>query len=107
MRPPYELFRPVTVQRYAGEGSRGPVYDDDVTLSAVVDDERRLVRNDQGDEVTSETTLMFDLEAFGPGVELTPESVVTLPGRSSRVVAVTRHDKVQHGAWAHVEVNLL
>ena len=108
MRPPVQVFRTVTVQRYAGEtGWSGPAYDEPVDVPAVIDDERRLVRNDQGDEVTSETTLMLDLDVLGAGVDLTPESLVTLPGRTSRVIAVSRHDQGQHGAWRHVEVNLL
>ena len=76
----------VSVATYAGESAYGPVYADAITVPCSIDATRRLVRNANGDEAISEATLSVhpdDEAAF------TPESAVTIEGRSSRVLATS------------------
>ncbi len=92
-----QLKDTVTVDTRTGEGAYGPTYAAPRDVQCDVDETRRMVRDSNGDEAVSEatlichprtwvtvddTTLMVDpLEVF------TPESTVTIAGRTSRVLA--------------------
>lgn len=85
----------VEVATYAGEGAYGPVTADSVTVWCSVDESRRLVRDANGDETTSEATLTLHPrtrttagQIVDPLKVFIPESQVTINGRSSRVLAV-------------------
>lgn len=72
----------VTVERYAGQGPYGPSYDDAATVRCNVETVRRLVRDVDGREAVSETTL-----TIGPDVaELPAESRVTVDGTITTVI---------------------
>ena len=90
MKMPRIMFpHKVVLVRRRGEGAYGPVYDSPVVLEdALIDDQRRLVRNSNGDEVVSETTVFFRETHHN----ITPESRMEVRGRSHQVVAVSVHE---------------
>jgi hypothetical protein len=106
--PDYLLRHRVTIAAYLGEGAYGPEYDTPVTgVLAFVADKRRLVRDRNGDEVVSETTVILK-----PGTVCPPESTVTVwPGtsreRTSRVITASDHDGGGLPTPDHVELALL
>lgn len=101
MRLPGWLQRhEVTVEAYLGDSAYGPQYDDPATVRCMIDDRRHLVRNANGDEVTSETTLYVgNLDANIP-----PESRVTVNGRTTTVLSVSRHDGAGLPTPDHLEI---
>lgn len=94
----------VTVEPYQGDGPYGPTYGDPVAVRAIVEGKRRLVRGDDGSEVTSETTLRVRIDhadSFPAG------SRVTLSDETqSSVITTSRHDGRTMPVPSHVEVNL-
>lgn len=92
----------VTVEAYQGDGAYGPVYAAPATVRCFVDDKRRLVRTAEGDEAVSETTLYVgDLTA-----DIPPESRVTVNGRTTTVLTVSRLDGAGLPTPDHLEVAL-
>jgi hypothetical protein len=89
----------VSVQSYAGEGAYGPVYAAAVTVSCNVETTRRLVRNYDGDEVVSESTLYVHPDDAG---YFLPESLLTIASRESRVL--TARTPTVRGKPCHTEV---
>ena len=89
----------VTVAAYEGEGAYGAVYADAVTVPCAIDATRRLVRTSDGVEAVSEATLFAHPDSLGV---LLPESLVTIDGRSSRVLAVS--SQTLHGKSVFVKV---
>lgn len=94
----------VTVSTYAGEGPYGAVLADPITVWCNVDDTRRLVRDANGDETVSESTLALHpatrtvpdgpaalAGVVDPLVVFTPESAVVIRGRESRVITCKAH----------------
>ena len=83
----------VTVTPYGGEGAYGPSYGAPVAVDCRVVYERKLVRNTEGDETVSETTIYVLPTVDGvPAVDLfQPESPVTHLGRTGRVIGVAPH----------------
>lgn len=79
------LKQTVSVQSYSGDGSYGPVYSAAVAVACNIDTRRRMVRNANGDEVVSEATLFVHPDDAAPFV---PESLLSISGRQSRVMAV-------------------
>ncbi|AWN03630.1 hypothetical protein PBI_JACE_8 [Gordonia phage Jace] len=94
----------VTVQRHKGEGAYGPVFETAVPVMAAIDDKARMVRNADGVEVVSSTTVA--MPATTPYIPV--GSLLTLPPqygeREARVIACTVADG---GTDAdHLQVNL-
>lgn len=91
----------VTVEPFVGDGAYGPVYGDPATVRCLIDDTRRMVRDTDGVEVVSETTLFADVDANVP-----VQSKVTVRGRDTWVIAT----KVQDGGGLatpnHLEASL-
>lgn len=94
----------IQVEPYQGAGPYGPVYAEPVTVRALMDSQRRLVRDADGAEVVSETTLRVRLDVadrFPPG------SRVTLPdGTTPTVITTARHDGRAMPVPSHLEVAL-
>lgn len=94
----------VIVKRRKGEGAYGPTFHPPATLMSAIDDTTRMVRNQDGEEVVSSTTVAF---ANGTA-HIPPGSLVTLPtkygGREAKAIATTVGD----GGTAadHLQVNL-
>lgn len=89
----------VVVATYAGEGAYGPVYGAATTVRCNVQAKRRLVRNANGDEVISDTTLQVHPDDAG---KFMPESTVTINDAASRVLATRSHQF--RGSTAFCEV---
>ncbi|NKR32276.1 hypothetical protein GS538_20600 [Rhodococcus hoagii] len=94
----------VIVKRLKGEGAYGPVWDAPAPVMAAIDDKARMVRNTDGIEVVSSTTVaMPATTAYIP-----VGSLLTLPaqygGREAKAIATTVADG---GTDAdHLQVNL-
>lgn len=92
----------ITVEAYAGAGPHGPTYAAAQTVRAIVERKRRLVRNSEGAEVISETTVRMQL-----GTTCPPESRVTLAdGTQSFVVTSGTHDGRALPVPSHMELAL-
>lgn len=89
----------VIVTTRTGDGAYGPAYDDPRQVECMIDETRRLVRDSAGDETVSEATLTLHpvtrvlddthhvVDHVDPLEVFTPESPVTINGRSSRVLS--------------------
>lgn len=92
----------VTIEPYEGSGAYGDIYGPPVTVRAVVDASRRLVRNEAGTEVVSETTLYAPLSTVAPA-----GSRVTLAdGTRTTVITAKRRDGRRLPVPSHLEVVL-
>lgn len=90
----------VQIERLAGTGPYGEVYDPPATLSCFRDDKRRLVRSTSGSEVVSETTLYAQ-----PDTPTIPAgSRVDLGDRHSTVIVAHPRDGGRLPVPSHVEV---
>ncbi|SNS43657.1 hypothetical protein SAMN06309944_0250 [Micrococcales bacterium KH10] len=77
----------VTVRTLIGTGAYGDVHAEPVEVTCFAEDKRRLVRNSDGKEVISETTLSGPVER---SLIWTPGSLVTLPsGREATVITTS------------------
>lgn len=94
----------VTVKPKLGEGSYGPVFGDPLSVMCFVDENQRLVRDSEGSEVVSTTSIYTDnshVESFKVGSE------VTLPtGDTTSVLAANNRTSGPLGLPDHLEVNL-
>lgn len=93
------------VQRFTGAGAEGdewePVHEG---LSCFISDKRRLVRAPTGEQVISETTVLYPKTTL----DIPVDSLITLPalfgGRTSTVLSVSRHDGGGLPTPDHLEV---
>lgn len=87
----------VSVQTCTGAGGKGPVYAAAVSREVLASDTRKLVRNNAGAEVVSETTTIDDPDQAGL---YAADSLVTVNGRTATVIltklAVIGHPDVDH-----------
>lgn len=99
------LIHTVGVERYAGRGVTGPVYDPIEYLSALVIDRRTQVRSASGETVISPTGVYL-----ADGTDAIPlESRVTLPAEMGGRVSVVLSVSVLRtglGTPDHVELRL-
>ena len=78
---------PVQLEPRTGEGPYGPVYGVSSAVPAIVDQTRKLVRDAQGEQVISETTVYVQL-----GTPCPDGSRVTLPdGHVTTVLSTSPH----------------
>lgn len=96
------LVHTVTVRRYLGTGATGAVFAAADTLACFVEDSRRLVRDNDGNEVVSETTFY----AMPDTADIPPESEVDVNGRTTTVIVFRNRDGGGLPTPDHVEVNL-
>jgi len=100
-----------TVETFTGSGAYGDQFDEMVSLSpdntipngCFIDGKRSLVRNANGEQVVSSTTL-YTAVANAP--LFTPDSKVTIGGIVSRVIKVNANDSGSLGLPDHVAVSL-
>lgn len=99
--PRQYLVHSIDVETYTGTGAYGDQHEAAVPVACMVEDSRRLVRNTDGDEVMSETTLYAHLD---DAAKLTEKSFVTLPsGRASKIILRKLRDDGGMGTPQHVE----
>ncbi|MFD1940535.1 hypothetical protein ACFSKW_54680 [Nonomuraea mangrovi] len=99
--PAFLLRHTVEIEPFEGEGPFGPEFGTAVTERAFVDEKRRLVRDAEGAEVVSETTVYMRLAATCPA-----GSRVTVNGRTSYVITASRRDGGGLPTPDHLEVAL-
>lgn len=100
--PAFVLVHTVTIEAYLGDSANGPRYGAPVTARALVEETVRTVRNAQGEEVVSSTTVYML-----PTQACPPESRVTTPsGRVASVITSTPHDGGGLPTPDHREVTL-
>lgn len=88
MRIPGWLLRhQVVIEPYLGHTATGPSYGPGVTVRCFVEDARRKVRNEVGEEVISQSTMYCRLETIVP-----PKSRVTRNGREAFVITAKDRD---------------
>lgn len=86
--PAWLLRHQVLVEPFEGSGPVGAEYGDQVPVRCFVAEKRQLVRDAQGAEVISETTVIMPLDTVCP-----PESKVTLPsGRVTYAITDAHED---------------
>lgn len=95
-----QLGEEITIEPYLGAGPFGDTYGAAVTVRAVVDDKRRLVRNSGGDQVLASTTAYCPLATVAP-----VDSRVTVRGRQTIVIASRKLDGHAMPVPSHVEVS--
>jgi hypothetical protein len=99
--PGWLLRHTATVEPFIGEGPFGPAYGAAVAVRCFADDKQRLVRDKEGSEVVSQTTLYMPLDTTCPA-----GSRVTVNGRTTTVIAALRRDGGGLPTPDHLEVNL-
>ena len=99
MLPDWLLRHQAQIEPFLGDGAYGPLYGPPVMEQCLVDDERRLVRDAQGAETVSDTTIFFR-----PGVQCPEGSRVTVNGRVTTVIASYSRDGGGLPTPDHVEV---
>lgn len=93
----------VSVETFLGIKNSRPSYASPVTVACFVNDSRKLVRDQNGAEVVSETTLYAPLAAVGT---FAAGSRVTVHGATSTVLCVYRRDSAGPSSAWHTEVTL-
>jgi len=95
----------VTAEAYRGDSAYDDTYEPAVPqIHCFQDDARQLVRNANGEELVSMTTLYTARAQRGRFV---PDSRVTLAdGRVAYVILARERSDGNLGAWQHLEVNL-
>ncbi|MEQ4717914.1 hypothetical protein [Nonomuraea sp. B19D2] len=99
MLPDWLLRHEALIEPFLGDGAYGPIFGAAVTAKCLVDDERRLVRDAQGAETVSDTTIFFP-----PGTRCPEGSRVTVNGRVTTVIASYARDGGGLPTPDHVEV---
>ncbi|MEU6778554.1 hypothetical protein ABZ912_05075 [Nonomuraea angiospora] len=99
MLPDWLFRHEASIEPFEGDGAYGPIYGAAVTVKCLVDDERRLVRDAQGAETVSDTTIFFP-----PGTRCPEGSRVTVNGRVTTVIASYARDGGGLPTPDHVEV---
>jgi hypothetical protein len=85
--PEWVFTHEAVIEPFEGDGAYGPIFGDPVTERCLVDDERRLVRNAEGSETVSDTTIFFPF-----GTRCPEGSRVTVNGRTTTVIASYARD---------------
>lgn len=91
----------ITVQTLAGNGSWGPAYETTEGVRCFIDETRTIVRDAQGAEVISETTVTAPPEYAGVFL---PGSLVTLLTREATVIKAGHASSGPLDLPDHVEV---
>ncbi|MCA1195130.1 hypothetical protein [Saccharopolyspora sp. 6V] len=82
----------MTVEPYLGSGAYGDVFGDPVDHRAYVEDSRRLVRDDTGAEVVSETTVRTRPDVSAPPGSRITVWPTTARERVARVITNSLYD---------------
>lgn len=98
--PELLLVHTVTVEPWSGSGAYGDIWGTPFTMACFVEDKRRLVRDADGSEVISETTVYANR-----GPTIPNRSRITLPsGRQPLVIVVSDHDGGTLPVPSHLEI---
>lgn len=97
--PGWLLTHTATVEPLQGQSGTGPLWGAAVTVPCFVDQQRKLARDQDNREVVASTRLYCRLSE-----PVTPGSRVTVNGRASTVLTVTRYDGSGLPVPSHLEV---
>lgn len=97
--PGFLLRHTVLVQPFEGEGPIGPEYGEQTAVACFVDDKRRMVRDADGSEVVSETTVYMRLGETCP-----PGSRLVVNGRTTYAITSSPRDGGGLPVPNHLEV---
>ena len=87
----------VTVERFAGEGANGPIFEPARTITNVyLEMQNELVIDDQGNEVVSLGRVIFNLADTPPQGSKITHKLGPLPERTATAFKVAAYD---HPAW--------
>lgn len=102
--PGFLLVHQITIEPYIGNSAYGPQYGPAVAgVRCFIEEQNRLVRAANGDEVVSSSTITCK-----PGTSAPAKSRITLPGgRVTTVIACLNHDGQNLGTPNHVELQLV
>lgn len=102
------LVHTVTVRRFLGSGATGNLYAPAASIPCFVEDNRQLVRNTDGREVVSQTTVYAAPETayIPPESEVDVPPIGAFPARTTTVIRSTNHDGGGLATPDHVEANL-
>lgn len=93
-----------TIETFTGAGAYGDVFASPVTVSCFVDPSRRLIRNANGEQVVSESTLYTPVTN---AALFTNDSRVTVNGVVARVVKVNTLTSGVLDLPDHTAINLI
>ena len=96
-------FHSVTVDVVTSGGSWGDTVEPSQPLRCFIDEGRSIVRDSNGAEVVSSTTITFPPEYADL---LNPGGTVHLPDRAAGIIAVSRADSGPLDLPDHIEVSL-
>ena len=99
--PGWMLRHEVTIEPYLGQSATGPRYGPPVPVRCFVDESRRLVRNEAGEQVVSESTVFCRLGTTAP-----PKSRVNVRGREAFVITAKQRDASGLPTPDHLELAL-
>lgn len=99
--PGFLLRHTIVVEPYLGQTGSGASYGLPVDVRCFVDDKRSKVRNEVGEEVTSESTVFCRLDTDAP-----PKSRVAVNGRTAYVITANRRDGGGLPTPDHLELKL-
>ena len=93
----------LTVETLTGTGAMGDVFAAPVTVPGWLEDKRRIVRDKNGQEVVSSSFFSCD-NAHLP--KFTPDSKVTIDGRTAFVIGVANYTSGALDLPDHLEIDL-
>jgi hypothetical protein len=97
--PDYLQRMEVTVKPKLSDGAHGPIYDNKYQINGYFQEERELVRDDEGDEVVSNSQL-FTSEK----IDLKKGSIITFEGNEHTVMRTSQKRNAMTGKFHHTQV---
>lgn len=93
----------VTVETFAGYGTKGPVFAAPQVVLCFVNHASKLITAPNGQQVVAESTIYAALAALDT---FAPQSRVTVDGQPTQVINAHRRDSAGPASAHHVEVHL-
>ena len=97
----------VTIESYLGDTAYGPNYGPPEVIKCFLDDARKFVRDANGEQVVSETTIYIDLIAANAlGTPITAYSRVDIGTRKTTILSVKIQDTPNLPTPNYLELSL-
>ena len=90
-----------TVEEYQGDSAYGPEYADPYQIEGYMEEDNKLVRNSDGDEVVSSSQFFTSED-----VEPPEDSKLTFEGTEHKVISSNKQRNALTGKINHVQINL-
>lgn len=95
--PKFLCRNEVTIKPYSGSGAYGPVYGNEYTAKCYVELKRKMIRNNEGDEIVANGPVIFRDE-----IDIPIKSELTWKGKTYVVQASIPYQT--YGRFHHIEV---